>query len=87
VLLRNTQNHMSRVRKDSVGASVNLERDIQEVMDKLPGEFPKSLTIQEQGRFAIGYYHQTQARYAKKDAADANDAASGTDTQDQGDSE
>ena len=82
VLLRNTQNHMSRVRKDKPGAAVNLERDIQEVVDKLPGEFPKSLTIQEQGRFAIGYYHQTQARYAKSDGA-ATDTDT-TDTNDQG---
>ncbi|MBL2815665.1 type I-C CRISPR-associated protein Cas8c/Csd1, partial [Klebsiella pneumoniae] len=67
VLLRNTQNHMSRIRKDKPGAAINIERDIQEVIDKLPGAFPKHLGLQDQGRFAIGYYHQAQARFQKAD--------------------
>lgn len=87
MLLRNTQNHMSRLRKDNVGAAVNLERDVQEIVDKLSGEFPRSLNIQEQGRFAIGYYHQTQARYAKKGGAEAGESAESTDTQAQGGNE
>lgn len=81
VLLRNTQNHMSRIRKDKPGAAINIERDIQEVIDKLPGEFPKHLGMQDQGRFAIGYYHQTQARYQKADKADSTVH---NETQDQG---
>lgn len=67
VLLRNTQNHMSRIRKDKPGAAVNVEKDIQEIIDKLPGSFPKHLGMQDQGRFAIGYYHQAQTRFAKAD--------------------
>lgn len=84
VLLRNTQNHMSRIRKDKPGAAINIERDIQEVIDKLPGEFPKHLGMQDQGRFAIGYYHQVQARYHKTDKADKTESAAPNDTNDQG---
>lgn len=69
-LLRNTQNHMSRIRKDKPGAAVSIERDIQEVIGKLPGEFPRHLGMQDQGRFAVGYYHQTQARYQRADKVD-----------------
>jgi CRISPR-associated protein Csd1 len=85
-LLRNTQNHMSRIRKDKPGAAINIERDIQEVIDKLPGEFPKHLGMQDQGRFAIGYYHQAQARFQKADKADAtlNGSNEATDTNKQG---
>lgn len=85
-LLRNTQNHMSRIRKDKPGAAINIERDIQEVIDKLPGEFPKHLGMQDQGRFAIGYYHQAQARFQKADKADATSNGSNdtTDTHKQG---
>lgn len=85
-LLRNTQNHMSRIRKDKPGAAINIERDIQEVIDKLPGEFPKHLGMQDQGRFAIGYYHQAQARFQKADKADATSNGSNetTDTNKQG---
>lgn len=85
-LLRNTQNHMSRIRKDKPGAAINVERDIQEVIDKLPGEFPKHLAMQDQGRFAIGYYHQAHARFQKADKADAtsNGSSDTTDTNKQG---
>ena len=30
-------------------------------------EFPKRLTLEEQGRFILGYYHQVQKRYEKKE--------------------
>ena len=84
VLLRNTQNHMSRIRKDKPGAAINIERDIQEVIDKLPGEFPKHLGMQDQGRFAIGYYHQSQARYQKADKTGKTESSAPNDTNDQG---
>jgi CRISPR-associated protein Csd1 len=29
-------------------------------------DFPKTLNLQDQGRFAIGYYHQRQDFYTKK---------------------
>ncbi|MCW8125117.1 type I-C CRISPR-associated protein Cas8c/Csd1 [Microbulbifer halophilus] len=63
VLVRNAQNHLSRLRKDNRGAAVNLEKDVNEIVDKLPASFPKSLRIEAQGRFAIGYYHQNKARF------------------------
>lgn len=72
VLLRNTQNHLGKLRKEKPGWAVNLEKDIREIVDGLPGSFPRSLPIEDQGRFAIGYYHQSQARFAKGDAAEAS---------------
>ena len=69
MLLRNAQNHLARLRKDKPGLGVNLEKDVQEIVDKLPDHFPKSLNLKDQGRFAIGYYHQTSVRFAK-DAGD-----------------
>lgn len=77
VLLRNTQNHVGRIRKDKPGAAVNLEKDIQEIIDKLPGSFPKHLGMQDQGRFAIGYYHQAQARFAKADRSNVDNTNQG----------
>lgn len=72
VLLRNAQHHLSRVRKDKPGFSVNLEKEIGEIIDQLGPTFPKSLRIEAQGHFAIGYYHQTQARFARTGAADTD---------------
>jgi len=65
MLLRNAQNHLGRLRKNKPGLAVSIEKDLQEVIDKLPDHFPKSLDLKDQGRFAIGYYHQTSARYQK----------------------
>lgn len=66
VLLRNSQHHLSRLHKDKPGLATNLEKDIQEIVDGLPAQFPKNLKIEAQGQFAIGYYHQSKARYASK---------------------
>lgn len=65
MLLRNTQNHLSKIRKDKPGLAVNLERDIAEIIDGLQSQFPRSLRLEDQGRFAIGYYHQSHARFAR----------------------
>ena len=65
MLLRNTQNHMSRLRKDKPGLAVTIERDIRDIVGGLPPSFPRSFSLEEQGRFAIGYYHQAQARFTK----------------------
>jgi len=73
VLLRNTQNHLGKLRKEKAGLAVNLEKEIGQIVDALPSALPRSLRIEEQGRFAIGYYHQTQARFARRDSHDALD--------------
>ena len=36
------------------------------MIGRLNSSFPTQLTLPEQGAFIIGYYHQTQKRYAKK---------------------
>jgi CRISPR-associated protein Csd1 len=73
VLLRNAQHHLGRLRKDKPGYAVVLEKEIGEIIDLLGTAFPKSLGIEAQGHFAIGYYHQTKARFAGKDAQEEND--------------
>lgn len=64
MLVRNAQHHLGRLRKDKAGFAVNLEKEIGEVFDRFGTSFPRSLGIEAQGHFAIGYYHQTQARFA-----------------------
>ena len=73
MLLRNAQHHLSRVRKDKPGLAVNLEKEIGETIDLLGAAFPRSMRIDAQGHFAIGYYHQTQARFAPRSGQDAPD--------------
>ena len=55
VLLRMTQPHLSKLRKQNQGQAIALERALQ---DAMPDYFPTTLSLTEQGLFALGYYHQ-----------------------------
>lgn len=75
-LLHGAQPHLSKMRKDprSQGAQRALERRMEEVLAPLAG-FPKTLTLQEQGLFALGFYHQRAAdRRAAREHREAADA-------------
>lgn len=82
MLLRNVQNHLSSMRKkDKGGLAYIIEKEISEIIDGLGDTFPRSLGIEEQGRFAIGYYHQSQTRFAKKDTANTDDQSEQRDSE------
>jgi len=84
VLLRNTQNHVSKLRKERVGQAIVLEKEIREIVAGLPEQFPRSLKIEDQGRFAIGYYHQSQSHFTKRGPADTDTTAPDTATDSEG---
>jgi CRISPR-associated protein Csd1 len=73
LLLRNAQNHLGKLRKDGKGHW--LERDLEEIQDKIEDDqFPKSLKLEQQGKFFLGYYHQRRAQFAHgKEAGETND--------------
>jgi CRISPR-associated protein Csd1 len=48
------------------GRKVNLEREMQEVLSEVQ-KFPAQFTLDAQAMFAIGYYHQRQDFFTKKD--------------------
>lgn len=55
---------------ENKGQAVNLEKQIGEITDKLPADnpFPAHLNLQDQGRFTVGYYHQRQSRFTKRES-------------------
>lgn len=63
VLLRLKNHHVSKLNK---GAEVNVEKLIAAIHSGI-GDYPGHLPLQEQGRFAIGYYHQRQALFTKSE--------------------
>lgn len=72
MLLRNVNHHLGKLRKGEQrerGIAEAIDRSIREIVDGLDEKLPRSLRIEDQGRFAIGYYHQAQARFARKPAA------------------
>lgn len=63
-LLRLSQKHL---RKLNDGLATHYDKQITELMAQLPESgFPARLSLPDQGKFTIGYYHQTQKRHVKK---------------------
>jgi CRISPR-associated protein Csd1 len=66
-LLRLKNHHLGKL---SPGRRVNLERLIGEIMDGI-ADFPRQLPLPEQGRFALGYYHQRQDFFTPKTTSES----------------
>jgi CRISPR-associated protein Csd1 len=62
-LLRLKNAHLKKL---PVGQVVWFEKLLAEVLGPI-SDFPKHLPLQDQGRFALGYYHQRQAFFTKSD--------------------
>ena len=52
--------------RDKIGSKVYYEKLLTEIMGKLE-RFPTRLSLEEQGKFDLGYYHQMQKKYEKKE--------------------
>ncbi|MBS3936414.1 MAG: type I-C CRISPR-associated protein Cas8c/Csd1 [Sulfuritalea sp.] len=68
-LMRLKNHHLGKL---SPGRRVNLERLIGEIMDGI-ADFPRQLPLPEQGRFALGYYHQRQDFYTPKTTSESSE--------------
>jgi len=70
-LLRLKNAHLKKLTEPQVAY---FERAIGEVLGTVAEpnvrDLPRQLTLPEQGRFALGYYHQRQSFFTRKDAAD-----------------
>lgn len=65
ILLRMKNHHLGKLEK---GREIFFERLLGEVMSGLSANgFPPQLSLDDQGRFAIGYYQQRQAFFTKND--------------------
>jgi CRISPR-associated protein Csd1 len=69
-LMRLKNHHLAKLHK---GRKTNLEILIGEIVEHLD-EFPAHLNLQEQGKFAVGYYHQRQDLFTSKKEDASNEA-------------
>lgn len=60
ILIKSTQNWLSKIRKDNGGLAQYFNNSITEIVDAISGStgYPKTLPLKDQGLFTIGYYHQ-----------------------------
>ena len=72
LLVRGAQNHLGKLRKERKGGWI--EREIEDISDRMGESYPRSLKLEQQGRFFLGYYHQRKAQFAEaKKAGEAQD--------------
>jgi CRISPR-associated protein Csd1 len=70
-LMRLKNHHLAKLHK---GRKTNFEILIGGIMEHFD-EFPSHLSLQEQGKFAVGYYHQRQDLFTSKKDGASNEAA------------
>ncbi|MFZ0391519.1 MAG: type I-C CRISPR-associated protein Cas8c/Csd1 [Calditrichia bacterium] len=66
-LLTLHQNHLKKLKTEKHGLAVTREKLMGEIISHLPPDLPGSIRLEDQGEFAIGYYHQRQDFFTKKE--------------------
>lgn len=60
-LMRLSGHHLSKLDSEKKGLRIWLEKQVEEIMSEI-SSFPAHLSLEDQGMFAIGYYHQHMAK-------------------------
>jgi len=57
--------HFTKLKSEKPGLAVILDKELQELCKDIDiNKFPATFLLEEQGQFAIGYYHQKQAQFS-----------------------
>lgn len=64
-LLKLKNHHLAKL--DNPSFRIGHEKRLTEIVGNLPVDMPRHLRMEDQARFAIGYYHQRQALFTKSD--------------------
>jgi CRISPR-associated protein Csd1 len=63
-LMKMSQNHLTKLKGEKAGLAVILDKELAGLFSKI-NEFPAVFSLEEQGQFAIGYYHQKQDTFSR----------------------
>ena len=66
-LIRRSQHHLAKLGKERPGLATVRDKILAEIVPGGLDEFKPTLTLTEQGLFALGFYHQRQAFFSKKE--------------------
>lgn len=75
-LLKNAQNHLSKLKGEKPGLAIVLDKELTGIIATIK-TFPSIFSLEEQGQFAIGYYHQKNHQFNKpelKEIAESEEA-------------
>lgn len=63
-LIKLAQAHLKKL---ETGPSIYYSRQMGDILSRFDTDYPRRLDLYDQGIFQLGYYHQVQARYTKKE--------------------
>jgi CRISPR-associated protein Csd1 len=63
-LLKNAQNHLSKLKGEKPGLAIVLDKELTGIIATIK-TLPPIFSLEEQGQFAIGYYHQKNHQFNK----------------------
>ena len=66
VLIKLKNSHIKKLEREKESSKIYYEKLLTEIMNKLE-IYPKRLSLEEQGKFILGYYHQVQKKYEKRE--------------------
>jgi CRISPR-associated protein Csd1 len=56
--------HFTKLKSEKAGLAITLDKELQGLCKDVDiNRFPTTFKLEEQGQFAIGYYHQKQAQF------------------------
>ena len=67
ILINLAQKHLKKLRGSNPGLVVFYEKQFTDLCGRIGESYPARMNLPQQGSFQLGYYHQTQARYQKKE--------------------
>lgn len=66
-LINLAQKHLRKLSITNKNAQKYYDKQLTELLQKIDELYPARLSLEDQGAFQLGYYHQTQQRYTKKE--------------------
>jgi len=64
IILKLTQHHLTKLKKLNPGMGIILDKELQSLFKDVT-DFPDLFSLEEQGQFSIGYYHQKEEAIKK----------------------
>ena len=78
LLERNSAHHLASIRKGEKGGLAHwFEGEIDSILAGVDSSFPRTLRLEDQGRFALGYHHQRATRHDAPDTEGAHSEEDG----------
>ena len=66
ILIKLKNSHIRKIEREKEGVKIYYERLLTSIIGKIE-EYPKRLSLEDQGKFILGYYHQVQKKYEKRE--------------------